>query len=212
MSDIQSPIVGPRFDAEGSETALRADRQGNLVVQPGHGEFYEATARGNIWTISTAAAGVVATAAVAAGVSAFRPLVGLFNGTGDTNLHITRAVIVQVSGSAVTGGYVWTSVASPTLITGTGVSARNNRTFTSGGHKANAFDGSTIVTGITTTVLFRYFGGFNAGTIAAGQNAVLEETETDLVVGPGCFLGLGVAVAGTNTTATASISWEEIPA
>jgi len=210
--DIQNPIVGPRSISDGSEPQLRAGRTAELIVQPAHGELYEETARGNIWTISTAAAGINATTVVAAGVSAARCIVGLYNPTSDTNLFVTRTVIVQVSGSAVTGGYVWGSVASPTAITSTGQLGVNNRTMTSGGHRAYAFNGSTIVTGITTTVLFRYIGGFIAGTIAAGQNATLEEVEDDLVVGPGCFLGVFVAVAGTNTTATGSLSWAEIPA
>lgn len=210
--NMQDPKVGVRLAADGSDVQLRSARTGELAVTKAHGEYYEAAGRGNCWTVSSAAAGVVATAAVVIGVSAARPIVGLFNPTSNINCHITRAVIVQVSGTAVTGGFVWGSVSNPTAITGTGVSAINNKTFTKGGHTAYAFDGSTIVTGITTTVAFRYIAGFFPGAMTAGQTATFEEVEEDIVVGPGAFLGIFYVAAGTNTTAAGSLSWEEVPA
>lgn len=209
---IQSPTVGPKTSADGATVPLRAERMSGLVVQPAHGELYEAASRGNVYTISTAVAGIVSTAAMVVSVASANAIVGLYNPTTDTNLHITRAIIVQVSGTAVTGGFVWGTIASPTGITGKGTTGYNNKTFTKGGHKAYAFDGSLPATGSAITVPFRYVGGLFPGTISVGAGATFEEVEEDLVVGPGCFAGIFFAIVGTNTTVTGSLSWEEVPA
>jgi len=216
VSDIQNPLVGPRNIADGSETQWRAERTGAPVVQPAHGEYYEEASRGNVWTISTAIAGVVMTANTVVSLASSRCIVGIWNPTGGVNAHITRAVIIQVSGTAFTAaGFVWGTISSPTGITGTaaaGVQARNNKTFIKGGHAMVAFDGSLDVTGSAITVPFRYFGGFFPGAITAGASATIEEMETDIVVGPGAFAGLFGSLAQTACTVVGSLSWAEIPA
>lgn len=212
MSDIQSPVVGPRTYAEGTQVPLRAGRQGELIAQPAHGEYYEESARGNVWTISTAIGGILATANFGVSVASANAIVGIWNNTTDTNMHITRAVIVQVTGTAVTGGFVWGTLTSPTGITSAGVTGRNNKTFIKGGHKAVAFDGSIAVTGSGVTAAFRYFGGFVDGATSPGALMTLEETETDIVVGPGCFAGLFVVNGLASPNIVGSLSWAEIPA
>ena len=208
---IQSPTVGPKTSADGATVPLRSERMSGLVVQPAHGEMYEAASRGNVYTISTAAAGIAVTAAMVVSVASGNAIVGLFNPTTDTNLHITRAVVVQISGTAVTGGFCWGTIASPTGITSKGVTGLNNKTFLKGGHKAYAFDGSLPATGAAITVPFRYIGGLFPGAITAGNGATFEEVEEDLVVGPGCFAGIFYTASGTNSTVTGSLSWEEVP-
>lgn len=217
--NTQNPVVGPLGPLgapDNTETRLRTTRTKDLVVQPAHGEYYEAAARNNIWTISTAAAGVAITANMVQAVASANAIVGIYNPTSNINCHITRAVIVYVSGTAVTGGFCWgvTSAASnaASAITSAGVNGRNNRTYVKGGHQAIAFDGTIAVTGSGATVLFRYIGGLFPGAIGAGGSATFEETEEDLVVGPGAFAGIFGVASGTNTTVTASLSWEEIPA
>lgn len=213
MTDLQSPTVGPVVVSDGTEVNLRADRTQGLVVQHGHGEYYEEVARGNVWTISTAAAGVsVVTAVGVLTTAANTPIVGLFNPTTSVNLHVTRAVIVVTTGTMVTGGFVWAISTSPTGITSLGVSARNNKTFVKGGHYAVAFDGSAAVTGQTNApTLFRQFGGNFAGAQGAGTNATFVETEEDIVVAPLTYLGLYTTVGATGLNVVGSLSWAEIP-
>lgn len=215
MSDLQSPIVGPRTVTDGQPANLRADRQGNLVVQHGHGEMYEETNRGNVWTISTAAAGIgIVTSVGIIATAANNPIIGLFNPTnplgGGVNCHITRTVLVATTGTAVTGGFVWGILTSPTNITAAGATARNNKTFIAGGHQARPFDGSAALTGGSAPTLFRQFGSGFPGALAAGTNTTIEETEDDLVVAPGAYIGLYAALGATGLNVVASLTWAEI--
>ena len=210
--DIQNPQTGPRTVQDGSQSRLRTERTGGLVVQPAHGEYYEDSSRGNTWTISTALAGVTTTANFAVSLASSRCVVGIFNPTAGVNLHITRTVIEVVTGALATGGFVWGTINSPTGITSVGVQGRNNKTFAKGGHLAYAFDGSLDVTGSSTTALFRYIGGGVAGSGGAGSLSTFEETESDMVVGPGAFAGVFLANAVAAGIVVGSLSWTEIPA
>ena len=210
----QQPLVQPQRVADGVDGRLRGDRTGGTVVQHEHGEMYEEVARGNVWTISTAVAGVSPVTTVGIITTAANPpILGIFNPTiapNTVNLHITRAVLTVCTGTVVTGGFVWGMIPTPTGITSVGVNARNNLSFGKGGHKAVAFDGSAAVTGGALPTLFRPFGAPFPGAISAGQQATLEETETDIVVAPGCYAGLYAAIGATGLNVVASISWAEV--
>ena len=211
--NLQSVTVGPRSVQDGGSVPPRGERTGAMVVQHAHGEYYEEAARGNVWTISTAVAGVaIVTGVGQLATAANNPIVGVFNQTSNINCHITRAIIVVVAGTSVTGGFVWGISTNPTGITSAGVGARNNKTFLKSGHAAAAFDGSAALTGQTAApVLFRAFGGQSAGAAAgAGTNTTFEETETDIVIGPGAYAGLYAGVICTGTTVVGSISWAEV--
>jgi hypothetical protein len=78
-------------------------------------------------------------------------------------------------------------------------------------HNAVAFDGSGALTGGGAPSLFRQFGSGFPGAVAAGTNTTLEETEEDLVVGPGGYLGLYAALGATGLNVVASLSWAEVP-
>lgn len=212
MPDLESAKVGVVVLSDGDTFQPRADKTSALVIADAHGEYYEETSRGNVWTISTALGGVsIVTSVGVLSTAANTPIVGLFNPTQNVNLHVTRAVIVMTTGTMVTGGFVWAINTTPTGITSAGVSARNNKTFIKGGHNATAFDGSAAVTGQTNApTLFRQFGGNFAGAQGAGSNGTFEETENDIVIGPGCYAGLYTTVGATGLNVVASLSWAEI--
>ena len=209
---LGQPVAGPFPVADGMDAQLRLNRDSATVVQHAHGEYYEDASRGNTWTISTAKTGVSPVTSVGIiATAANNPIVGLYNPTSNINCHITRAVLIVVTGTMVTGGFAWGVIPSPTGITSTGVSGRSNNTFASGGHKAYAFDGSAALTGGAAPAVFRAFGAGVAGATSAGEVATFEETENDLVVGPGCYAGLYAAVGATGLNVVASLSWSEIP-
>lgn len=212
MPDLESAKVGPIVLSDGDVFQPRADRTSALVIADTHGEMYEETARGNVWTISTAVAGVsIVTSVGIIATAANNPIVGIFNNTASLNCHITRAVLTVCTGTVVTGGFVWAASTNPSGITSAGVSAINNKTFVKGGHAAKAFDGSAALTGQTAApTLVRQFGAPFPGAIAAGQSATIAEQEDDLVVGPGAYLGLYAAIGATGLNVVASLSWAEI--
>lgn len=212
MADLQAPKVGPVAYQDGDENQLRGDKTGALVIGDAHGEMYEEAARGNVWTISTALAGVSPVTSVGIITTAGNnPIIGLYNPTSNVNLHVTRAVLTVCTGTVVTGGFAWGVIQSPTGITSTGVQGRNNKTFAKGGHMAYAFDGSAALTGGSLPATFRHFGSPFPGAIAAGQGATIVETEDDIVIGPGTYAGLYAAIGATGLNVVASISWAEIP-
>jgi len=211
--DLQNPVVGPRVVADNQYPQLRAERTAALVVGHAHGEMYEEVSRGNVWTISTAAAGIaIATSVGIPATAANNPIVGIYNPPGSVNMHVTRTILVATTGTAVTGGFAWYLSANPTGITSSGVQARNNKTFVKGGHYGIAFDGSTPVTGQTVApTLFRQFGGGFPGALAAGTNSTLEETEEDIVLGPNNYLGLYAVLGATGLNVVGSLTWAEVP-
>src|SRR5438132_9305536 len=156
MADVLMQRVGPVVGADGTPSPVRATRDGALVGQEAHGTFYEAVSRGNVWTIATPVAGITVTANMLSSVASANAIVGLYNPTTNTNLHILRAIVALVT--VITAcNFNW-AVNINTLLSPvpTGVQrAHNNLTFAIGGHKAKAFDGTVAVSGAGVTDLFR---------------------------------------------------------
>src|SRR5437764_13833288 len=118
--NLQSVTVGPRSVQDGGSVPPRGERTGAMVVQHAHGEYYEEASRGNVWTISTAIAGVAIVTGVGVLVTAASNLiVGVFNHTSMINCHIRRAIIQVFAAAFATGGFVWGTSSSPTGITAT---------------------------------------------------------------------------------------------
>jgi hypothetical protein len=204
--------VGPAYGADGSDQVPRMTKDTALVVQDAHGRNYEATYRGNVWTLSTAAAGITVAAANVIAASAGSPIVGVFNPVGSgKNLVIVRATSLWASGTTGAGGLVWGIIAPNAGVTAAGGNgAINNATFTTGGSTARTFTGSAL-TGAGVSTLFRFLGGPTTGVLAASSaQTVNEETAGDIICPPGAVVGLFAAAAGTSPIVMASMTWEEV--
>src|SRR5262245_3278362 len=186
----------------------------------------------NIWTVSIPATGVTVTANYAIGTASGNTLVGLLNPAGNpVPLYIKRAAIIVVTGTMVTGGFVWgvSPASQASVITTSGIAAVNNLYMVTVTHtlvagagapapRGISFAGDTTsgVLGGTTAAsikLLRPFaGGAVAGALAAGAMGVLvEDLQGEITVGPGCFAGLFPAAGATALLAQATITWTEGP-
>src|SRR2546421_4820350 len=110
MADVLMQRVGPVIGADGSPTPLRGARDGALVGQDAHGRYYEAVARGNVWTISTPTAGATVTANMVGSVASSNAIVGLYNPTTNYNLHNIRTVLRVAVSPTTAWNFFWEGV------------------------------------------------------------------------------------------------------
>jgi hypothetical protein len=173
--------------------------------------YQEAVRQGNVYTLSTAAAGVTIAAANVYSAANPQPLVGIYNTSSTYNAVIWRSVMTWASGTAGAQGLVWAVVAPPsTGLTAAGVTtaALNNKTFLATSQMKQYVN--SALTGATTS-LFRFIGGPTTGALAANSNQTYyEETAGDIIVPPGGCLGLFAAAAGTSPIVAASFTYEEV--
>jgi hypothetical protein len=205
--------VGQTILADGTITNIRQGKTGEMSVGNTHGIYYEQSARGNSWTLATAAAGVTVAAANVFSASAGQPIVGIFNPVNSgKNCTITRACVMMASGTAGAGGWVWGIIAPNAGVTAAGGNgAINNGSLISGGSVAKTFVNSAL-TGAGAGTLFRFLGGPTTGAGAANANLTTqEETSGDIICPPGGVVGIFAAAAGTSPIVMAFMTWEEIP-
>lgn len=208
-------VAGPRTVPDNQQSAIRAGRGGELIIgEVGQGRYYEAAARGMIFTVSTPLAGVTVTANNVVSVASSNAICGLANPTGNSkNLSILRAVLIVVTGTMATGGFVWGAVGTPSGLSATAVGVTTYiqaGTNTTGGASGYAFDSTTAWSGTAATKILRQFGGAVAGATAAGVNLTFEEiTDGDIVLKPGSCVGLFMSTVATALIVGASITWCE---
>ncbi len=205
--------AGPQLSADGTLNNVRLGKTGELIVGHAHGKYYEPAVRQNMWSLSTAAAGVTIAAANVFSASAGQPIVGIFNPVGSgKNCVVQRACILMASGTAGAGGWVWGFIAPNAGVTAAGGNgAINNSTFVTGGSIARTFVNSAL-TGAGAGSLFRFLGGPTTGAGAANANLTTqEETSGDIICPPGGVIGLFAAAAGTSPIVMGFMTWEEVP-
>lgn len=194
---------------DGSKDSGRMGKTGELVVGDAHGHFFEAVSRGNVYTASTALAGVTMAAGMISPVAAAATVfLGLFNPISSKfNLVILRTKIWTVSGTPG-GPWAWNVVPPNAGITAAGVQGINNLTLAAGG-QAKAFINAATTGGILAT-MFRGIGGPAAIAAGAGNQHVDEVSDGDLIIPPGGAAFIAPTAAGTTHLAGASVSWEEV--
>lgn len=194
---------------DGTKDVIRLGKTGEIIVGDAHGHFYEAVSRGNVYTASTALAGVTQAAGMISPVAAAATVfLGLFNpNSSPVNLVILRTKLWTVSGTPG-GPWAWNVVAPNAGITAAGAQGINNKTLAAGG-QAKVF-ANAATTGGLVAVMFRGIGGPAAITAGAGNNSVDEISDGDLIIPPGGAAFIAPTAAGTTHIAGASVSWEEV--
>lgn len=203
-----NPTVGARVAQGSAEVNPRANRTGELATGAAHGTWLEAIRNGNMWTIATPTAGITVTANMLVSVASANAIVGLYNKSTSSYLHITRAEVIVASAATATG-FVW-GANSPTALSvvPTGVThVYNHNLMTLGPSPAAvAFDGSIPVSGAAVTAIVRPIVGGAINTLVN-----VEEFDDDLWVAPNGFLGIFGDTVTTSTVVKASLTWEEVP-
>lgn len=214
MSIVSETVIGPQPGGDNVLIRQRAGREGQTISADLTGKFAEATSRGQVFTATTAVAGVTVAAThvtpLAAGTGT--PILGLFNPPGSgKNLEILKVQAAWVSGTTGAGGLVF-NVAFAQNISVAGNTVPRSNLVGGANTVALAFT-NTATTGSTIGLLFRALNGCTvfAGAIAAttvGLNCG-EEVEGSIVVPPGGYFAIAAGLAGTSPIVQAAITYRE---
>jgi hypothetical protein len=218
--------VGPRVVNDGSENIIRTAKTGELIAQDAHGRFYEANARGTVYsggiaTLTSISNVTFTTATLGATVT---PIIGVYNPIGNTvNLVILQAVLgvattaLQATG---TGPFSWATSITTAAVT-TGNNPLNRRSLQPSGSAAKDLS-NVAPTGMTPNLAVRFGSSLGGGTgiaaavlgTAAGLHTPLvahvENFDGGLIVPPGGVLALLGTTTGVAQSAVSSIVWEEV--
>lgn len=205
--------VGPQVNGDGALVTARGSKNGAMVVGQEHGPYYEAAARGVVFTTSNAAVGVAIAATdvspVTAGTGTGIVVVGNPLNSGK-NLVILKAGLSQVSGTPG-GGVVWNYIPNINNVTAAQVGTINSNVVGGGAASVARVWNHTALTGSTLGVMFRPL--FSQSAIALGVSGAAAEltVDGDIVVPPGVGIAIAATATGTSHTVCCSITWEEVP-
>jgi hypothetical protein len=196
----------------------------DILVTELQARFYEATYRGNMFSIGCqltplSAATVLLTASA-------QPIVGVWNPTtSPVNLIPLQAMLVDELNnvtSVALGAFVWAASIGNTALTA-GLAPFNRKTLASVGSQAKAFSLSTasLLTGLTNNLVvfdaaeFNTASGLLTTTVAAATPTPsvsgVQNFDGSLIVPPGGVLALLNTVSTVTHSVAARLMWAEIP-
>lgn len=207
--------------------ASRAGRQGDAMVSDLHGDFYEQTYGGNIYSIGCALTAL--SAATILLTASAQPIVGLVNpSNSQKNLVLLRSSLkaqVNAVSSVAAGNFVYAvSVGNGLLSLFTAALVPfNNKSLSKAGSVAGAFALSTasLLTGLTTNLAF--FRDYPMATPNALDTTTISATtptpgqagadllDGSIIVPPGGVLAILNTVSTVTVSASGSLTWEEVP-
>ena len=201
--------VGPIQAADGSEEPLRLGREGQVVVGDGYGKYHEATSRGNVFSVSTAVAGVAPGTALST-----TPPMALWNPQNSGYvISVLQASLGYVSGTLGAGTIAFAAVHSQTTTPsgGSELTATNcNLIGNLGRPVARAWQGSTLA---STPLIVRpafILGAFLASTATIAP-VLKDPLDGEFVIYPGGVLVMqGIAAAGSSPLVLFGLSWQEV--
>ncbi len=207
--------VGPQGLSlgDGAVVTHRASRQGAGIVGQEHAPYFEATARGNVFSTSNAAVGVTVASTnvspIAAGTGLGMIVVGNPLGSGK-NLVVLKACVSQVSGTPG-GGIVWNLIKNAQLITATQVGVINANLIGGAATSIAQVWNNTALTGSQIAIMLRPL--FSQSAIALGVSGAVAEIieDGDIVVTPGNAIALAATATGTTHILSCALTWEEVP-
>lgn len=209
MPDPTYSRVGPVSQADGTNPAVRSNKQGAGVVTQAGGKYAEAVGRGNCYAAQTAATGVAPGTALGT-TGAFT--LGNPKGSGK-RLHVMKLGMGYVSGTLGAGVVHIASQADATATapTGTAITPRNLNV-----GAANNAVGLPLTTSTIPTTAASMIGILCSLTAALATTAVQpytveKDVDGEIIIEPGCSITLhATAAAGTSPLVTFNATWEEI--
>ena len=206
--------VGPRYMGDGGNGELRVARDAAVVAGPSHGAHYEAVYRGQVFSMTTAQAGITVAAGNVAPMSAGgTPHLALYNPYGSgIYASVICTVHNSISGTPGVGAFSYCVGANNVITAAGNVTARCNlisgRNPICRGYSATAMTGS-LLTQIARPIGMPTF----AGAVAATTFDIAWKSYCygEFVLGPGGLFVVCIAAAGSTHVVASSITWEEIP-
>ena len=194
-------LVGSQSASDGTFLYPRGSKTGATVVTALHGDHYEQTYRGNVFSINTQGTGVTTTAALATTWTGL----GLSNPAGSgVNLVLIRFTCSQfaVGAAAAIGILGGVGVLSATL------TPQNRMIGAAGVSKARGSATDTI----STPLLIGTYGQVGSlATTGYGMSAGVQiEINGGIIVPPGSFIGSYTSVITTSALNFGYV-WEEVP-
>ncbi len=178
-----------------------------------HAEHYEAVSRGNVYTATSASAGVApgTSLSTTGAFTLHNPL-----NSGKNLVILTASMVIPWKTTSFTmgaGTIYFTTHAGVAVVnpTGTAIPIRNALLGSSAVGVALAFESSSI----TTQVPLRPFcivGAVVEDTTVLPVSFVKDAVNGEFVVGPGFGINLhGIMAAGSSPLAVLAMTWEEVP-
>ncbi len=196
-------LVGPGVATDGTSIPIRQDRTGSQVVVEGHGRYYEAAYRKNLFM-----AAVFGQAVTVVGTSMTGLI--LINNTSQVNLALQKIGFQETvtAASATSVGLAWFSTgASFGASTLTAVTAVPGF-LGAGVPRAGSYSAVNSTTG-TPVEMFAFL--HNTAAIATtGEDIGADlDLEGSILVPPG--FGVCLCAIGASATGNGYIQWEEVP-
>lgn len=205
--------VGPAYQADGNATQdVRQDAHGALIVLQAGGKYKEAVKRGNVYSATSAAAGVALTNALGT-TSEFT----LYNPVGSGKNFILHKITYSLR-AGTSGARVVHLTAGPTTDAvpsgGTAITPKNRLLGAANASVATAGEGMTCTTQAAKMVdILCTTNEAVFATTALNDELIEKDLDGSLIVGPGTAIhvqGTGDAGSGTPKVCI-SCQWEEEP-
>lgn len=198
--------VGPQVLADGASPVPRGGRTGATITADGHGRYYEAVKRGNVFVAHNVAAQAVsvALATTYTGLCLSNPL-----GSGkDLILYMAQFAIsvaeVAIATQHLIGGYsATTAVTHTTPLAAPGI---QNAYLGAGNASIAKVDSAATIP--TPGYLLPLRSGFTAGALGGPGMGQLADMGGIITVPPGGFVAIGALTA---ITGFGALVWEEQP-
>ena len=213
---VVTPAAAPQLKPDGTSGPQISDREGNLKAALGHAEYTEVARRGKVYTLAANAYTIIGANVSNIVIGAWKPIVGFYNPLGSgVNAVLVNSRAFRTSGTsggpllwAFFCGQNWSSTVSGTIFNnllsnntpnGSAMIAQNNTAV-----------GTTPSISNSLNILGTFGGPDTTALGAGGEAGHSEDLKGQIVVPPGCLLGLAATATGTSEVINASLSWEEV--
>ena len=211
---VAAPPVVSQPDA--AQTSVLGGKQGDELISEMHGKFYTASYRGNCYSASTLAAGIVVpfiAATMASKYSIWNPA------ASGKVVEFIDINLLQVPGTAlVTGaGVVFqanttTNGGAPSTFTASTGAFGSLRVGSGSNSSACGFYSALTMTNVAISnlspVLWLYN---NVATTVISQGPTTYSFDGKCVMGPDCIVSLADSITSTQSAAAVTMTWAEWP-
>ena len=205
-------VVGDQLGGIGTNPPVRQGYTGELSVGDRHGRYMEATLRGNVYSVTFAAAALAVASATSAGAFLLNNPAGSGKNLVLQDIQATMTANTPVAtGTAIVLG----AIVNP-VFSALGTAVTPFSTLVGSGNKsvAAAYPSGTyaVLPSITPSGL-RQVGGWYIDLAASESIAYTrDEVAGMVVVQPGCAVNLyGLGGTPADLSITATMVWEEVP-
>lgn len=202
-------------------TAVRGTHEGTVVSADGYPLYYEATRRGEVFSLTlTATTSTIAAGNIVAAAAAASTQFGLINpATSTKNLVLLKFGMGVISGTSAAGSLFHGYIPNITSLTAASPGGTILSNILGGGAASVATPwasaGGSALTGSTQAAKTHRVADFSATAtaqaVANGHVRAIEEIAGDIIIPPGVMWLPLWSGAGTTLLNSYSVTWQEVP-